>query len=479
MIGRKQEIAELNRIYNRNKAELVAVYGRRRVGKTYLVDQVFKGKISFRHAGLSPIEMKELSGRSPMQKQLKHFYTSLIGQGMKKRECPKDWFEAFLMLEQLLEKKDKGQRMVVFFDELPWLDTQKSGFLTAFEGFWNTWACHRDNLMVVVCGSATTWIVDKLINNHGGLYDRVTYEIKLSPFTLAECEEFLKHEKVKMSRYDITSAYMIVGGIPYYLGYFEPGKSLAQSVDRMFFDKDAKLKFEYDRLFTSIFDNADMMRNIVEILSKKNCGYTRSEIAEASGYVTGGTLTDALKGLIASDFIEEYVPFGRSKREKHYKLIDPFCIFYNRFVKKHNRLNESFWMMNNTSQSVVAWRGLAFENVCFNHIPQIKTALGISGISSEQSAWSKRADDEEGTQIDMIIKRKDNIVNMCEMKFYSTEFKVDKKYHGVLINRQELLEREIPSKSVIHNVLITTKGLKYNEYSGFFDNVITLDELFT
>lgn len=478
MIGRKHEIAELNRIYNRDKAELVAVYGRRRVGKTYLIDHVFKGKIVFRHAGLSPIELKNMTGRSPMQKQLKHFYTSLIEQGMKKSKCPEDWFDAFLLLEQFLGEKDKGQRMVVFLDELPWLDTPKSGFITAFEGFWNTWACHRDNIMVIVCGSATTWIIDKLINNHGGLYDRVTYEIKLSQFTLSECEEFFKQEKVKLSRYEITSAYMIVGGIPYYLGYFEAGKSLAQSVDHIFFDREAKLKFEYDRLFTSIFDNSDMTKNIVDILSKKNCGYTRSEIAKLTGFTTGGTLTDAINGLIASDFIEEYVPFGMSKREKHYKLIDHFCIFYNRFVKNHSKLNESFWMMNQVSQSIITWRGLAFENVCFNHIPQIKAALGILGISTEQSAWSKRDDDKDGTQIDMIIDRKDNIVNMCEMKFYGSYFTVDKKYHTILVSRQELLEEEISSKSVIHNVLITTKGLKYNEYSGFFDNVITLDDLF-
>ena len=478
MIGRKHEIAELNRIYNRDKAELVAVYGRRRVGKTYLIDQVFKGKIVFRHAGLSPVELQNLSGRSPMQKQLKHFYTSLIGQGMKKNKCPSDWFEAFLLLEQFLEDKDNGKRMVVFLDELPWMDTQRSGFITAFEGFWNTWACHRDNLMVVVCGSATTWIIDKLINNHGGLYDRVTYEIKLSPFTLAECEEFFKQEKVKMSRYDITTAYMMVGGIPYYLNYFEPGKSLPQNTDHIFFNKEAKLKYEYDRLFTSIFDNPDIMRSIVEALSKKNSGYTRSEISELSGYTAGGTLTNALSALIASDFIEKYVPFGMSKREEHYKLIDPFCIFYNRFAKNHTSLNESFWMMNHATQSIVSWRGLAFENVCFNHIPQIKAALGISGIVTEQSAWSKREDDKEGTQIDMIIKRNDNIVNMCEMKYYSTDFMVNKKYYAVLRNRQELLEKEIPSKMVIHNVLITTNGLKYNEYSGIFDNIITLDELF-
>ena len=478
MIGRKKEIAELNRIYNRKKAELVAVYGRRRVGKTYLVDSVFKGKIVFKHAGLSPLELKDISGKSQLQKQLKHFYNSLIMQGMKKSKCPEDWLDAFLMLQQHLESKDKGQRMVIFLDELPWLDTPKSGFITAFEGFWNNWACHKDNIMVVVCGSATTWIIDNLINNHGGLYNRVTYEIKLSPFDLGECEQYFKQEKVKLSKYDIVSSYMIVGGIPYYLSYFEPGRSLPQIVDQLFFNPGAKLRDEYDRLFTSIFNNPDIMKSIIDVLSKKNCGYTRDDISKITGYGTGGNLTKALKALIASDFVEKYVPFGMSKRQEHYKLIDPFCIFYNRFVKNHSRLNASFWMQSHTSAGITAWRGLAFENVCFAHIKQIKTALGISGINTEQFAWSKREDDTEGTQIDMIIKRSDHVVNMCEMKYYSSLCSVNKKYHSVLTNRQGFLEEKLPARYVIQNVLITTNGLKYNEYSGFFDNVIVIDALF-
>ena len=478
MIGRKSEIAELQRLYNSDKAELIAVYGRRRVGKTYLIDQTFKGKIKFRHAGLSPIEVRDASGRSPMKKQLKHFYNSLILHGMKKSKCPEDWLDAFLMLETFLNSVDDGSRMVVFLDEVPWLDTPKSGFITAFEGFWNTWACHRDNLTVVVCGSATSWIIDKLINNHGGLYNRVTHEIKLSPFTLLECEEYFKSAKIKMSRYDITCAYMIAGGIPYYLSYFERGKSLPQNVDLLFFEKGAKLRSEYDRLFSSIFTNPEMMKAIVGELSRKSCGLTRDEISVKSGYATGGALTEALNALIASDFVEKYVPFGMSKRDELYKLTDPFCIFYNRFVKDSDRVNESFWAPNRSSQSVVSWRGYAFENVCFRHIAQIKAALGISGISSRQSAWSKRKSETRGAQIDLIIERKDNVVNMCEIKFYSSEFSVDSDYYEILTNRRALLESELPGRTAIHNTLITTKGLKYNTYSGFFDNVITLEDPF-
>ena len=474
MIGRKKEIDELNTLYQSQKAE----YGRRRVGKTYLVDQVFKGKFAFRHAGLSPVEMKDMAGTSPLRKQLKHFYNSLLMQGMKKSRCPADWLDAFLLLEQFLENRDTGERMLVFLDELPWLDTQRSGFITAFEGFWNNWGCHRDNLMVIVCGSATTWILDSLINNQGGLYDRVTYEIKLSPFNLSECEQFFKSEKIKLSRYDIVCAYMAVGGIPYYLQYFKRGLSLPQNVDRLFFSKDAKLKNEYSRLFGSIFNRPEMMKAIVETLSERKLGFTRNEISEKTGFTVGGTLTDALNALVASDFVIKYHPFGLSKKEWYYKLVDPFCLFHIKFAASGDALNGSFWTQNNTSPRITVWRGFAFENVCFNHIEQIKSALGISGISTTQSAWSSRGGDEEGTQIDLIIDRADNVVNMCELKFYSNDFNVENKYYRILLSRQELLGGMISPKKVIHQTLVTTYGLQYSEYSGIFDHVIIMDDLF-
>ena len=231
MIGRKQEITTLNRLYESNKAQFVAVYGRRRVGKTFLINEVFAGKITFRHAGLSPIESDVESTDSPLRRQLKHFYNSLILHGMKKSKCPENWMDAFLMLEMFLQDMDDGSRQLIFIDELPWLDTPKSGFITAFEGFWNTWACSRKNVMLVVCGSATSWMTDKLINNHGGLYNRLTCEIKLAPFSLGECEQYFISENIKMSRYDIIQSYMVTGGIPYYLSYYQSGLSLAQNVD--------------------------------------------------------------------------------------------------------------------------------------------------------------------------------------------------------------------------------------------------------
>ena len=478
MIGRKKETEELNRIYNSNHAQLVAVYGRRRIGKTYLVDEAFKGKITFRHAGLSPIEVEKGASISPLKAQLKHFYNSLLLHGMKKEECPDNWLDAFLMLEMFLENKNTSEKQIVFLDELPWMDTPRSGFIIAFEGFWNTWGCHRDNLIVIICGSATSWITDNLINNHGGLYNRLTFEMKLSPFTLGECEQYFSSEGIRLSRYDITQAYMITGGIPYYLSYFKKGKSLPQNIDELFFSRNAKLKNEFERLFFSIFNRPEMMISIIKFLSSRNSGYTRSDIAANIGCSSGGTFSQALNALIESDFIVKYVPFGYSKRMEHYKLVDPFCMFYIKFVENKSKLNETFWQHNHVAQSVISWRGFAFESVCFNHISQIKQALEIGGVNAAYSAWSKKEDDAEGIQIDLIIERKDNVVNMCEIKFYGNDFSVNKDYYKILLNRQELLSKELSPKVIIHNTLITTYGLKYNEYSSIFDSVITLDDLF-
>lgn len=475
MIGREKEVKELNKLYDRNRAELVAVYGRRRVGKTYLIDETFAGRITFRHAGLSPADE---DAKGLLRAQLDHFYNSLLLFGMEKSKKPDNWLDAFLLLEQFLQKNDNGSRQLVFLDELPWLDTPRSGFIRAFEGFWNNWGCHRKNLMVVVCGSANSWMMNSLINNHGGLYNRVTYEIKLAPFTLRECEAFFQANNIRLSRYDIAQSYMIFGGIPYYLGYFDGEYSLAQNVDRMIFARNAKLKDEYDRLYQSVFINPDTEKAIVTFLATRNAGFTRKEIAEKLGVSDGGRLSKNLNALIASDFVVKYVPFGMGKREEHYKVVDPFCLFYLHFAREINAGSESFWQENVTAQPVVTWRGLAFEHVCFNHIPQIKKALGISGVVTSASAWSKREDDQEGTQIDLLLTRNDNVLNMCEIKYYGGNFTVKKDDYLTLLGRQELLMSKVSPKMTIRSTLITTFGLTQNEYSGVFTNVITLDDLF-
>ena len=477
MIGRKAEVNELNRLYHTDKAQLVAVYGRRRVGKTYLIDEAFKGRITFRHAGLSPVELGS-DGKGALKIQLQNFYFSLQLAGEKNNRCPKSWLEAFFMLEEYLEKNDHGERQVVFLDEMPWMDTPRSGFVTAFEAFWNNWGCHRENLMVIVCGSANSWIRDKLINSHGGLYNRVTHVIKLEPFSLKECREFYEYNNVIMSDYDIARSYMTIGGIPFYMGYMEPGLSFPQNVDKLFFSKGAKLEGEFDRLFDSAFSSPEAMKTIVTALYSRRAGLTRKELISVTGIENGGTLTQYLNALITSDYIISYIPFGSGKREERYKLSDPFCIFWLHFSDRaKSSQSNHFWQENDLSQEVISWSGLAFENLCFNHIDQIKTALGISGISTACSPWIRKENGEKGMQIDLIIDRKDNVVNMCEIKFYSSEFSVDKNYHMILMDRCNAMIEMLPKKKTVHSTLITTYGLKPNAYSGDFTNVITLEDL--
>ncbi|SDB29159.1 hypothetical protein SAMN02910298_01421 [Pseudobutyrivibrio sp. YE44] len=475
MIGRYDEIKELNRLYDSGEAEFVVVYGRRRVGKTYLINEVFEDRFAFRHTGLSPVEKKP---NGLLKAQLEHFYLSLQMHGMKKSHRPKSWLEAFFMLEQLLMDKDDGKRQVIFFDELPWMDTPRSGFVTALEAFWNSWACARKNIMLVVCGSASSWILDNLINNYGGLYNRTTYQMKLSQFNLSETKMFLERKNVSYSKYDIVQSYMIFGGIPYYLGYMRPELSLSQNIDKLFFDSNAILSDEYNRLFESIFSKPDQMKAIVELLNKRGDGYTRNEIIESLSLSDGGNLSDDLNALVASDFVMRYTPFAEKGKVEYYKLIDPFCKFFLYFVQGRKEITNEFWASANNSSQIVSWRGFSFENVCINHINEIQTALGIPGVKTSISSWRKKASaTEKGYQIDLIIDRADNVVNMCEMKYYGNNFKVTKDYYMQLRERQSLLENEIDRKKVVRNTLVTTFGLDKNEYSGIFTNIITMDDL--
>ena len=477
MVGREEEIREMNERYDSGRPEFIAVYGRRRVGKTYLIDEALKDRITFRHSGLSPVD--EQNHKNGLKEQLRHFYLSLQLQGMKKSKCPTSWLEAFFMLEKHLQSIDDGSRQVVFMDELPWMDTPRSGFITALEAFWNGWAYHRDNMMLVVCGSATSWMTDKLINNYGGLYGRLTCRMKLAPFTLSECERFFQSKGITLSRYDIAQGYMVVGGIPYYLDYMRKGLSLAQNIDRMFFAEGAKLRDEYDRLFASVFSNPEQMKSIVQLLGTRHSGFTRQEILTKTGLDDGGAVTKLLKTLEVSDFIKSYIPFGKGKRDLHYKLTDPFCLFHLKFVQGQTEIDPDFWMHNVASQSVSAWRGIAFEELCFSHVGQIKKALDILGVSSRQSAFVVKGDGEtEGMQIDLLIDRKDNVLNLCEMKFVGSEFEVDNDYEKKLRHRLQWMLDHMNRKQSLQMTLVTTFGLKYGYHSGIFQQVVTLDHLF-
>lgn len=376
--SRKKEQQQLEHLLDSKEAEFLVVYGRRRVGKTFLIRNYFKDRLTFYHTALSPLE---LEGSELLQAQLQNFTSSLRRSGMEIDAAPQSWFEAFDLLIDFLSGKPKTEKIIVFIDEMPWLDTPKSGFVTAFEHFWNGWAVGQDNLLLVACGSATTWIVDRLLSNKGGLYNRVTQEMHLTPFTLKECEEYYREHGVVMDRYDQVQCYMAIGGIPYYMSFIDPGYSLAQNIDRLLFTRNGLLTLEFGRLFGSLFSSPEPYKQVIRLLADYREGLKREDIAKLLNMSSGGTLSKLLEALVVSDFVTRYQYFGKSKREVYYKLTDFYSLFYIRFVEKGRRMNVDYWQNNQLTPFVTAWRGLAFEDVCMVHVQQIRQALGYIGRS--------------------------------------------------------------------------------------------------
>ena len=456
IIGRDIEQATLNNLYHSGKSEFIAIYGRRRIGKTFLIREMFKDRFAFYHTGLSPFE---LNGKKLLSEQLRNFTLSLARYGSGNTTAPSSWMEAFGLLIELLENKGKETRQVVFLDEVPWMDTHRSGFITALEHFWNGWGAGRDNLMLIVCGSATSWINDNLINNTGGLYGRLTKQICLSPMTLAETEELFRLNQVRIDRYDIIQSWMIFGGIPYYLNCLTKERSLAQNVDYLLFRHGSELSNEFDRLFNSLFVNPEDYKHIVRFLSTSSNGYTAAKAPSS-----GGGLTKILRILRENGFISAFQDFSGRSRDLRYRLTDPFCLFYLKFIDGHKTNDEAFWENSQFSPGINAWRGLAFENVCFAHIRQIKSALGISGVHTEQ--------------IDMLIDRADRIINLCEVKFSLSEYTITKDYDRKLRDRLQTFLDVAHPKKAIHQTFITTYGLRDNEYAGKIQSIITMEDLF-
>lgn len=475
IIGRKKECEIIQQLYDSPKAELVAVYGRRRVGKTYLVKQFFAGHLAFSFTGLF---------RTSRQVQLSLFMTELSKKSHQTYPPTSTWFEAFDHLKDYLTSLGQD-KIVVFLDELPWMDTPKSNFIAAFSYFWNTWGSICPALKLFVCGSATTWMLDKIIGDKGGLYGRCSRSIYLSPFTLGEVEAFLRETKgIVWNRYQTLEAYMIMGGIPYYLDMLDKRLPFSQNIDRLFFSHDAPLRQEYDFLYRSLFDDATIYRKIVETLAKKLKGMTRTELQEHIKTKSGGTLTRALENLCQCDFIRPYAAIGKSSRDALYQLTDLFTLFHLRFVSRSAGQDEHFWQNSYATPQHATWAGYAFEQACLHHIPQIKETLGISGVLSSVSTWSCRAftDDDgtawEGGQIDMLIDRSDNVISLCEMKHYADAFTIDAAYEQRLRARAATFARTTKTRKALQHVFITTYGVRDNAHRAIVHGEVTMDDLF-
>ncbi|MDR1544964.1 MAG: ATP-binding protein [Prevotellaceae bacterium] len=468
IIGRTEEIKRLTDYVNSDKAEFLVVFGRRRVGKTFLIKQFFNEKFTFYLSGAENAAKTE---------QLFNFATALHEYSGTKYPLVDSWQKAFEQLKEYLQSVKTRGRKVIFIDELSWLDNAKSGFLSAFEYFWNTYASSKKEIFLVVCGSATSWIMNKIIKNRGGLHNRVTRQIFLQPFTLNETEQFLKSKKIVMPRFQIAELYMIMGGIPYYLEQLEKQYSLPQNVDNLFFRKNSILREEYSKIYHSLFKSPKKYMQVIETLAQKRKGMTRDEVAKFSGISNGGGLTNILEELELCGFIAMNDNFSTTKKNKLYQLTDFYSLFYLHFVKDKKGTNSDYWTTLTDNTSHRAWSGFSFELLCQSHIEQIKRALSIGGVVSYISGWRSK-DAENGAQIDLIIDRNDNVINLCEMKFSNKEFIITKDYDKILQNKKWTFSEETQTKKALHTTMVTTFGVKKNEYWHNIESEVTMNDFF-
>ncbi|MDR0831952.1 MAG: ATP-binding protein [Bacillales bacterium] len=459
MIGRIEEQKWLKQYYASNKSEFIVVYGRRRIGKTYLIKNYFNGNLFF---ACSSTEF------DTQKIQLEKWAESLHSN--KKIS---NWSQAFKALKEKIEKSSVTEKKVIFIDEFPWFVDNNLQFMSYFDSFWNDFAAFRNDILLIVCGSAGNFIVNNIINATGGLHNRKTGIIKLDPFNLQETAELLRFNGLIYNQQDILEIFMILGGIPYYLDFLAPGLSVAQNIDRVLFAKSAPLRNEYNILFKSLFKNNDTYKLIIETIAKSYVGLSRQEIVNKTNILNNGYLTKILDNLENCNFIKRYSNYPNKKKEAVFQVIDNFCLFNQRIIEKEDINDDNFWSNVYKFPKYNSWRGYAFEQVCYQHIPQIKKALGISGIYTYVANWRVSK-----AQIDLLIERSDRIINLCEIKYLYSSYTINQKEYENLQNKMRIFNETTKVNTTIHNVLISPYGLNKNSYSNIIQADLTLKDLF-
>ena len=480
IIGRQQEKTELNRLYKSKEAEFLAIYGRRRVGKTYLIRNMFAdADIYFEITGQNNALLSE---------QLLNFTDAFSSMFLNntRLSSPQTWREAFNMLISQIENIKNPGKKVLFFDELPWLASRRSEFLQSLDYFWNHWASQRNDILLIVCGSAASWMIKNIVHQKGGLHNRITARIRLLPFTLNETEAYLQSRNIKLDKFQLTELYMAIGGIPHYLRHIQKGLSVTQSIDTMCFSKDGILVDEFTQLFASLFEHAAPYIAVVRILSKNHKGMTRDDILQDTHLSSGGGATDILSGLEESGFIGSYIPFGKTQKESLYYLMDEYSLFYLTWIEKAPRniltsTPSGYWLNKKQSRSWSSWSGYAFERICQKHSLQINKALGINGISTIISSWQYRPQTkmEHGVQIDLVIDRADHVITICEIKFADYPYLITKRYAKLLQTKIDTFKQITKSRKTIFLAMITPHGVKPNEYkTQLISQEVILSDLF-
>lgn len=470
IIGRKNELAILNDLIKSKDSEFLAIYGRRRVGKTYLIREFFGSKICFECAG--SLEKK-------YEWQLDNFWNVLKTSfpRLKKSEAPVNWVQAFELLKTAIKPMKSKEKKVIFLDEIGWMDTHKSGFLAALDNFYNQFCTKRKDIILVICGSAASYIINKIIKNKGGLHNRVTSHIKLLPFQIDEAKEYLKARKVKLSDTDIVKLYMCIGGIPYYLNGVKAGQSLGKILENLFFNEISYLGSEFENLYASLFKNHELHVSIISALGKSSAGLSRQGILDKLQISGGGTFSIALEELVQCGFIVKTNAYNKLKESAIYRLLDEYSFFYFKFLANRKERVNGNELVN--SQAFTVWCGYSFENFVFRHIHKVAHLLGISGISYQFYSWMKAGNSKnKGAQIDMIIDRTDHCINIVEVKFYQGPFPISKNYAIILENKLSAFVEDTKTKKTIFITMISNAGITQNShYLSTVTNQFTLSEL--
>lgn len=481
--GREKEIKKLDEILASREAEFLALYGRRRVGKTYLIRQFFKAKpcIFFEVTGLKD---------GPLKIQLELFTRALeetFYKGSVKIQQPERWIDALRMLTDLIDELPKSKKIVLFFDELPWLATRRSGILQAIDYFWNTRWCRNPKLKLIVCGSAASWMLENLIHAKGGLHNRITARIHLIPFTLKETREYLNYRGIKLNEAQILELYMIMGGVPHYLKAAAKGLSAAQNINKICFQPEGLLWDEFDHLFASLFGRSDAHQEIIQAIAGHRQGLSREELLKKTKRSSsGGTFKKRLLELEKAGFAAAFTPYGYASKGTYYRVVDEYTLFYLNWiqpVRKRVHLDSTnYWESKSQTQPWKSWAGYAFEAVCFKHINQVCKALDIGTISKEIGSWRyvpSFKGKASGTQIDMLFDRVDGIINICEIKHYNKKFSIDKSYAAQLEHKLETFKQQTGTNKQLFLTMVSTHGLVQNDYARkLVAREVTLKDLF-
>jgi hypothetical protein len=478
IVARGNELQILDSLFESKRAEFLAIWGRRRVGKTYLVRTFFSSKecILFQVTGLKNGKLKQ---------QLDIFANSLRSTFFKSIATPQTWMEAFAFLTEAINSVNlKKVPVVVFLDELPWMASAKSGLLEALDHYWNDKWSSLKFFKLIICGSAASWMLKNIVNNTGGLHNRLTRRIKMLPFCLGEVKQYLKYKNINLNDTQILELYMAIGGIPYYLDELKPGLSAAQNIDALCFKQDGMLFSEYDALFKSLFNKSEYHNQIAKTLMQNKSGMNRKEIAAKCKFALGGRLSIRLSELEAAGFIQQFVPYGHKIKDVHYKLVDEYVMFYLQWILPNRRSlvgKSVMWKQFYATPKYNAWAGYAFEAVCYKHIDQIYAAMGLSNIGAMASSWRyipKKGADNEGAQIDLLFERQDKVITLCEIKYYDDTYTLDKNSIAALKRKQRVFVTTTKTKKQIFWCLITQHELKVNLHSINISYNVTSKDLF-